>query len=134
MTTASINLPLYRALRFLNVDEDIAASAAEASPAPPPVDLSHLATKEDLTRFATKEDLTHFATKEDLTRFATKEDLARFATRDELRAEIAGVRAEIAGVRTEIAQTAQRLILWLIGAMFTIAGLVVAFLRFFPTK
>ena len=99
MATASINLPPYRALRSLDISEDVAASAAEALPAPS-VDLSHLATRDDLTRFATRDEL----------------------------------RAEISGVRTEIARAAQRQTIWLIGAMFTIAGLVVAGLRFFPAK
>ena len=117
MATASINMSLYRVLRSLDVPEEAAAGAAEA-PAATPVDLSHL---------------------------ATRDDLARFATRDELRAEIAGVhaklgteiasvRTEIAGVRTEMAQLALRQTFWLIGAIFTSAGLVVTVLRVFPAK
>ena len=108
MPTASINLPLYRALRSLDVSEDAAVSAAEV-PVAPSVDLSHLATKDDLARFA------------------TKDDLARFATRDELR-------AEIASVRTEIVQAAQRQTVWLIGVVLASSGLVVALLRAFPAK
>ncbi len=123
MATASINLPLYQVLRFLNVPEDAAASAAEA-PAAPPVDLSHLATRDEL-----RTELARYATRDEL-----RAELARFATRDELRAEIAGVRTEIAGVRTEMAQALQRQTIWIIGAMLTIAGLAVAFLRVLPAK
>ena len=138
MATAPINLPLYRVLRSLDVPEDAAASAAEVQTAAP-VDLSHLATRDEL-----RAELARFATRDEL-----RAELARFATRDELRAEIAGVRAElrteiagirtelrteIAGVRTELAQAAQRLIIWLVGAIFAAAGLVVALLRAFPAK
>ena len=127
MATAPINLPLYRVLRSLDVPEDAAASAAEVQTAAP-VDLSHLATRDEL-----RAELARFATRDEL-----RAELARFATRDELRAEIAGVRAElrteIAGVRTELAQAAQRLIIWLVGAIFAAAGLIVALLRAFPAK
>lgn len=123
VATASINLPLYQVLRFLNVPEDAAASAAEAPPVPS-VDLSHLATRDEL-RF----EIARLATRDEL-----RTELARFATHDELRAEIAGVRTEIAGVRTEIAQALQRQTIWIIGAILTIAGLGVALLRVFPAK
>ena len=117
MATASINLPLYQVLRSLDVPEDAAASAAEVSPALP-VDLSHLATRDDLARYATRDEL--------------RAEIAGLRT--ELRTEIAGVRTEIAGVRTEIAQALQRQTIWLIGAMLTMAGLVIAVLRVFPAK
>ena len=44
MTTTSINLPLYRVLKSLDVPEAEAQAAAEAAPP----DLSQLATKEEL--------------------------------------------------------------------------------------
>ena len=56
MPTASIDLPFYRALRSLDIPDDAAASAAKVATTPP-VDLSHLATKDDLARFATRDEL-----------------------------------------------------------------------------
>ena len=134
-----INLPLYRALKSLNVPEAEAQAAAEAAlpdlsrfatkedllRLPTKEDLSRFATKEDLLRFATKEDLLRFATKEDLLRLPTKEDLSRFATKEE-------VRAEVAGVRAEIAQAVQRQTTWLITVVFAAAGLVIAAQRLMP--
>ena len=64
-------------------------------------------------------DLSHLATRDEL-RAELRTELARFATRDELRAEIA--------------QVALRQTFWLIGAIFTSAGLIVALLRAFPAK
>lgn len=47
MPSASINMPLYRALRSLNVPDETAASAAEVA-VTAAADLSHLATRDEL--------------------------------------------------------------------------------------
>ena len=70
MPTTSINLPLYRVLRTLNVPEPDAEAAATAAPP----DLSQLATKEEL-----------------------RAEIA--GVRADLKVEISAVRAEVAGLR-----------------------------------
>lgn len=128
MTTTAINLPLYRALRSLEVPEGEAAAAAEAAIP----DLSQLATKEDLSRMATRDDLQRMATKDDLLRMASKDDLQRMVTKDEMRADVAALRTEIAGIRVEMSQASSRQTKWLAGAIFAGAGLVIASSRLPP--
>lgn len=57
-------------------------------------------------------------------------DVDELATKDFVRAEIAGVRTEIAEVRAEIHAATNRIIVWNIGWTFTLAGLVLAAVRF----
>lgn len=57
-------------------------------------------------------------------------DAADLATKDVVRAEIAEVRTEIAEVRTEIQAATTRIIVWNIGFSTTLAGLILAAVRF----
>jgi hypothetical protein len=135
---------VYDALKEAGASEE-KASAAAVAVAAYSLDRGNLATKEDIARLerATKEDITQLerATKEDITRFerATKEDIGQLKeaiARLELvtKDDIADLRTELRTTHAKLAAEIERMgrvvIMWNVGTLIAVAGLVFAIIRF----
>ena len=124
---------VYDALKEAGASEE-KASAAAVAVAAYSLDRGNLATKEDIARLerATKEDITRLerATKEDIGQL--KEAIARLelVTKD----DIADLRTELRTTHAKLAAEIERMgrvvIMWNVGTLIAVAGLVFAIIRF----
>ncbi len=124
---------VYDALKEAGASEE-KASAAAVAVAAYSLDRGNLATKEDIARLerATKEDITRLerATKEDTGQL--KEAIARLelVTKD----DIADLRTELRTTHAKLAAEIERMgrvvIMWNVGTLIAVAGLVFAIIRF----